>query len=201
MAKHLLPASGMRHGKASRTGWDASPYRWTPFVDASHWRLCEAPIRVRATISEYFRRDRPPPAPSIAAQHLRASWRNSVAARPVLDLDVRTFGAGCFGAGVCPKNGSAKPSASRSLARVSKSNDKTRFANDQNKTPPVWNPRAFAFLGDRGDRSPGGGSVVCAEIFPVVQSRAAEPLRARCRIAPEARGFVWAGDAVGGFHG
>lgn len=120
MAKHLLPASGIRHGNAARTGWDASPYRWTPFDRCFALALLRSANPYACRFLGYFCRCRPPPAPSIAAQHLRASWRNSVAARPVLDLDIQTFGAGCFGAGVCPKNGSAKPSASRSLARVSK---------------------------------------------------------------------------------
>ena len=202
MAKHLLPASGIRHGNAARTGWDASPYRWTPFERC----FALAPLRsanpCACRFSWYFCRSRSPPAPSIAAQHLRASWRNSVAARPVLDLDVQTFGAGCFGAGVCRKK-RQRLTVRVAIARARFELELMKLALRTTKTK-----RPRSGIRGRSRSSEIGatdllrrGSVLDAEIFPVVQSCAAEPLRARCRIAPEARGFGWGGDAVGGFHG
>ena len=198
MAKHLLPASGIRHGNAARTGWDANPYHWTPFDRC----FALAPLRsanpcachVSTETDHHPRRAsrRSTCVPHGGTPSLHDPCWTSMSKRSVQDASEPV---------------SARKTAARNRSRRDRSRafqnqfSESRFANDQNKTPPEWNPRAFAFLGDRGDRSPGGGSVVCAEIFPVVQSCAAEPLRARCRIAPEARGFVRIGDAVGGFHG
>lgn len=106
-----------------------------------------------------------PPASSIATQHLRASWWNSAAARPVRGLhcpDVRGRMLRNLLAWIglrARKSGSAKPFASRKIrARFSgtirKNSSRNRVCGRENEKPPDGYPRAFACLGDRGDRSP-----------------------------------------------
>jgi hypothetical protein len=70
------------------------------------------------------------------------------------DLGVRTFATGCFGTGCMPDNGSAKPFAARIIARVSKKMLGNPLCGRGKEKPPDGHPRAFAFLGDRVDRSP-----------------------------------------------
>ena len=74
--EHLLPASGIRHGKAARTGRACNPYRWKPFDRCS----ALAPVSKRQPVC-VIRSDmscRPPPVPGIRAQRLRASQRESL---------------------------------------------------------------------------------------------------------------------------
>ena len=122
--------------------------------DASHWRLCEAPIRVRAVFhgisADPDRHPRRASRRSTCVPHggtpsLHDPCWTSMSKRSVQDASEPV---------------SAEKTAALDRPRRDRSRafrigiDETRFANDQNKTPPEWNPRAFAFLGDRGDRSP-----------------------------------------------
>ena len=111
-----------------------------------------------------------PPVPGIEAQRLRASWRSSPA-----DL-------------ACPNTGMRIDYANSLLAP---------FANAQNKTPPDGDPRAFAFLGDRVDRSPRGKSVECGESVQTHEECAG---RARARIALFSRSAWLAGVVEEEFH-
>lgn len=116
----------------------------------------------------------PSPASSIATQHLRASWWDSAAARPVRGLhcpDVRgRMLRNLLAWIVLRRIGSRAGKKQRKAFRVAKDsrafrcNDpeepfgksclSTVFADAKKKKPPDGYPRAFACLGDRGDRSP-----------------------------------------------
>jgi len=86
------------------------------------------------------------------------------------------------------------------LARVSVSNEKLALRTTKTKRPRMG-IRGRSRSSEIGRPISWRESVVGLEAFPVVQSRATEPLRARIRIALEARGFGRVVDAVGGFHG
>ena len=132
LAKHPRTASGIRHGSAARTGRVLEPapldtVRSMLRIDASS----KAPIPCA-------RRIRPPPVPSIRAQRFMLS--NSSASQRSVPLHGQSM-PGCFG------------------MRIDRAKNRRnlRLRTRKSKTPPAWSPRAFAFLGDRGDRSPRRG--------------------------------------------
>jgi hypothetical protein len=103
-------------------------------IDASHWRLHETPIRVRAAFMQTpiaTRAEHRGAALACLMAELRRCNDPRWASTP------KTFGAGCFGAGVCLNNGSAKPFASRLLARVSVSNEKLALRTTKKNAPGV----------------------------------------------------------------
>ena len=127
-----LPASGIRHGSAARTGRELEPapldtVRSMLRIGASS----KAPIPCA-------RRIRPPPVPSIRAQRFMLSKQQRLSA--VIPFRGQSM-PGCFGMRI-----DHAKNAGISVCERAKS-----------KTPPTWSPRAFAFLGDRGDRSPRRG--------------------------------------------
>lgn len=154
-----------------------------------------------------LRNSLPPPASSIATQHRCASWRNSATARPMRgprcpDVRCRMLRNIMFGASDAEKRQRDTVRVASRRARFYKTFQKTLFANAEKEKPPDGHPRAFACLGDRGDRSPERGSVVmCAAVFRLPGHAAAVPQRACVRIAAEARRFERIGGVEGGFHG
>jgi hypothetical protein len=76
-----------------------------------------------------------------------------------------------------------------------------RICGREKEKPPDGYPRAFACLGDRGDRSPEKGSaVVCVVAAPHTPIAAILRQRACVRIAMEARRVERVGGVGGGFH-
>ena len=149
LAETSRPGSGMRHGSAARTGRDANPRRWRPFdrclalpAVADRQSVCprvsrRRPHRAsrcsacapRGGIPRQRRPARGPRCPCVRAVMLRKwiGWKRVGEKR------------------VCETVRAAKH-----RARV----QALSFADAETKTPPETVPRAFAVLGDRGDRSP-----------------------------------------------
>lgn len=117
MAKHLLPASGIRHGRAARTGWDASPYRWIPFdrcfalpAVANRQSVCAPLVLQLPAATRVEHRDAARMCLMVEVRDCATRTRTSMSGRSPQDAAE---------AGACRKNGSAKPFASRWIARVS----------------------------------------------------------------------------------
>lgn len=136
----------------------------------------------------------PPPASSIAMQRLRASWRSSAQRRPARGPLCPGVRAGCCGRSV-EKRVSETVRAADGRARVRGSPLRTR----KGKRPRKRLPRAFAFLGDRGDRSPERRSVLVGDAV-ALRLRVALRGPALVRIAQEARRCEAAVVAEGGRH-
>ena len=138
-------------------------------------------------------RSPPLPASSIAMQRLRASWRSSAQRRPA-----RTSLSGrsrWMLRNIGEERVSETVRAAKIRARVRGSPLRTR----KRKRPRKRLPRAFAFLGDRGDRSPGRRSVRVVDAV-VLRQRAVFRPPAGVRIAQVARRCEAAVIAKGGRH-
>lgn len=155
-----------------------SPYRWTPFERCFGLALSQAPMHFRGHVPVAAR-----------ARHrgtaLSAS-RRWLPRRP--ELLEKSVSVGCSGFRECPR-----------LFREF-------LCERANEKPPDGNPRAFAFLGDRGDRSPRRKSVWKGVFAAAMTCEAALRSRfpavpyARIRIAATARWHQRVGVAEDGVH-
>lgn len=129
------PVSGIRHGNAARTGWIANPRRWKRSGDAAHCRLSPT-----GNSCDRRGRRRSKWGPLRCAARVEAPQRTRMRRQRALGLGVG-IGTGCF-------------RAKRRMEWMSPRGDARADANAENEKPPDADPRAFAHLGDRGDRSP-----------------------------------------------
>ena len=125
IAKHLFPASGIRHGSAARTGRACEPVPLETVRSvlrigvAKRQSVCAAaPAR--------------PPVPGIRAQRFMPS--KTAAPHSGTSLSAGSL-PGCQDADAATRKHSTP-------------------LRTRKKNAPGFGPRAFAFLGDRGDRSP-----------------------------------------------
>lgn len=131
-----------RQCRAHRTGCEPVPLETVR-------SMCRIAGRRRPAIRVPMRIP-PSPAPSIAVQRFRASWRNSATAttRARTSMSVRSR---CDAAEMHWMETRERNRSRRERSRACRM---TLFADAETETPPEMVPRAFAVLGDRGNRSP-----------------------------------------------
>lgn len=185
IAEQPLPVFGIRHGSAARTGWDASPCRWTPFDGGS---ALPAVANRQFVCSRVHRR-----------RSRRASRRSACAPRGGI-LCCRTRARTSM-------SGRSRQDASDGEKRVSdtvraakyRACSKNSLCGRGNKNAPGW-----VSEGVRVPRRSGWPISVeksaVGDVETVLRLQDAVAGHARKRIAQLARGVVSAMVAAGGFH-